>query len=147
MPNPSPGFSYSAPYYGPSPFSGGFYMGPAVGVGVGAGSSFFLILVGFAAFILVSGFLSDRSEGSVLTAAEKTTVLKLQVGLLGMGRSLQKDLNRIAQVADTSSPEGLNYVLTETTLALLRHPDYCISAYSSVSDFNLDEPCIIALAS
>ncbi|XP_027349783.1 uncharacterized protein LOC113861272 [Abrus precatorius] len=128
---PSPGFSYSAPYYGPSPF-GGVYVGPAVGVGVGAGSSFFLILVGFLAFVLVSGFLSDRSEGSVLTAADKTTVLKLQVGLLGMGRSLQRDLNRIAEVADTSTSEGLNYVLTETTLALLRHPDYCISAYSSV---------------
>ncbi|KAF7805185.1 uncharacterized protein G2W53_044296 [Senna tora] len=132
----SPGFSYSAPYYAPSPFGfgggGGIYVGPAVGVGVGAGSSFFLILMGFAAFILVSGFLSDRSEGSVLTAAEKTSVLKLQVGLLGMGRSLQRDLNRIAEVADTSSSEGLSYVLTETTLALLRHPDYCISAYSSV---------------
>lgn len=79
---PSPGFSFSAPYYAPSPFGfggGGIYVGPAVGVGVGAGSSFFLILVGFVAFILVSGFLSDRSEGSVLTAAEKTTVLKLQV--------------------------------------------------------------------
>ncbi|PKI44761.1 hypothetical protein CRG98_034709, partial [Punica granatum] len=75
----SPGFSYSAPYYAPSPFGGGgVYVGPAVGVGVGAGSSFFLILMGFAAFILVSGFLSDRSEGSVLTAAEKTSVLKLQ---------------------------------------------------------------------
>ncbi|XP_028770729.1 uncharacterized protein LOC114728075 [Neltuma alba] len=133
----SPGFSYSVPYYAPSPFGfggggGGFYVGPAVGVGVGAGSSFLLILMGFAAFILVSGFLSDRSEGSVLTATEKTSVLKLQVGLLGMGRSLQRDLNRIAEVADTSSPEGLSYVLTETTLALLRHPDYCISAYSSV---------------
>ncbi|TKY61409.1 hypothetical protein E2542_SST11260 [Spatholobus suberectus] len=125
------GFSFSAPYYAPSPF-GGVYVGPAVGVGVGAGSSFFLILVGFLAFVLVSGFLSDRSEGSVLTAADKTTVLKLQVGLLGMGRTLQRDLNRIAEVADTSTPEGLNYVLTETTLALLRHPDYCISAYSSV---------------
>lgn len=56
-------------------------MGPAVGVGVGAGSSFFLILMGFAAFILVSGFLSDRSEGSVLAAAQKTSVLKLQVRL------------------------------------------------------------------
>ncbi|KAG6773341.1 hypothetical protein POTOM_020612 [Populus tomentosa] len=67
---------------------------------------------GFAAFMLVSGFLSDRNEGGVLTAAEKTTVLKLQVGLLGMGRSLQRDLNRIAEVADTSSSEGLNYVLT-----------------------------------
>jgi uncharacterized membrane protein len=76
--SPSRGFSsYSAPYYGPSPFSGGVYFGPAVGFG--AGSSFFLILVGFAAFVLVSGFLSDRSDGSVLTAAGKTTVLKLQV--------------------------------------------------------------------
>ncbi|GLT57357.1 hypothetical protein SLA2020_303350 [Shorea laevis] len=131
----SPG--YSVPYYAPSPFGfsgggGGFYVGPAVGVGVGAGSSFFLILMGFAAFVLVSGFLSDRSEGGVLTATEKTSVLKLQVGLLGMGRTLQRDLNRIAATADTSSPEGLSFVLTETTLALLRHPDYCISGYSSV---------------
>ncbi|KAL6142785.1 hypothetical protein ACLB2K_061061 [Fragaria x ananassa] len=133
-----PDFSYSAPYYAPSPFGfggggGGFYVGPAVGVGVGAGSSFFLILTGFAAFVLVSGFLSDRSEGSVLTATEKTTVLKLQVGLLGLGRELQRDLDRIADTADTSTPEGLSYVVTETTLALLRHPDYCISGYSSVS--------------
>lgn len=130
----SPQFSYSAPYYAPSPFGfsggGGFYVGPAVGVG--AGSSFFLILMGFAAFVLVSGFLSDRSDGGVLTATEKTSVLKLQVGLLGLGRSLQRDLNRIAETADTSSPEGLSFLLTETTLALLRHPDYCISAYSSV---------------
>ncbi|CDP08560.1 unnamed protein product [Coffea canephora] len=88
-------------------------------------------MVGFAAFVLVSGFLSDRSEGGVLTATGKTSVLKLQVGLLGLGRTLQRDLDRIAETADTSSPEGLSYVLTETTLALLRHPDYCISAYSS----------------
>ncbi|KAK3004630.1 hypothetical protein RJ639_019117 [Escallonia herrerae] len=119
----------SVPYYAPSPFGGaGFYVGPAVGVG----SSFFFVLMGFAAFILVSGFLSEKSEGSVLTATERTSVLKLQVGLLGMARSLQKDLNRIAETADTSTPEGLSYVLTETTLALLRHPDYCISGYSSV---------------
>ncbi|XP_059312190.1 uncharacterized protein LOC132063589 [Lycium ferocissimum] len=126
-----PKFSYSVPYYAPSPFGfggGGVYVGPAVGFG----STAFLVMMGFAAFVLVSGFLSDRSEGSVLTATDKTSVLKLQVGLLGLGRSLQKDLNRIAEVADTSTPEGLSYVLTETTLALLRHPDYCISAYSSV---------------
>ncbi|CAN0920494.1 hypothetical protein LINGRAHAP2_LOCUS32076 [Linum grandiflorum] len=128
-----PSFSYSAPYYGPSPFGGGgLYVGPAVGVGVGAGSGLVLILAGFAAFVLVSGFLSDRDEGGILAATEKTSVLKLQVGLLGMARSLQKDLNRIAEVADTSSSQGLSYVLTETSLALLRHPDYCISAYSAV---------------
>ncbi|CAL0311256.1 unnamed protein product [Lupinus luteus] len=127
----SEGFSFSAPYYSPAPFGGGVYVGPVVGIG--AGSSIFFILAGFAAFVLVSGFLSDRSEGgSVLTASDKTTVIKLQVGLLGRGRSIQEDLNKIAEVADTSSPEGLYYVLTETALALLRHPDYCISAYSSV---------------
>lgn len=71
------GLSYSVPYYAPSPlgFGGGVYVGPAVGFG----SSFMLIMAGFAAFILVSGFLSDKSEGSVLTATERTTVLKLQV--------------------------------------------------------------------
>ncbi|KAD5960580.1 hypothetical protein E3N88_12052 [Mikania micrantha] len=126
-----PELSFSAPYYAPAPFGGGgFFVGPAVGVG----SSFFFVMMGFAAFILVSGFLSDRSDaddGSVLTATEKTSVLKLQVGLLGMGRTLQRDLNRIAEAADTSTPEGLSFVLQETTLALLRHPDYCISGYSS----------------
>ncbi|KAK8633235.1 hypothetical protein V6N13_014083 [Hibiscus sabdariffa] len=126
--------SYSVPYYSPAPFGGGggFYVGPAVGVGVGAGSGLFLITMGFIAFVLVSGFLSDRSENGVLTDIQRTSVLKLQVGLLGSGRSLQRDLNRIAEVADTSTSEGLSFVLTETTLALLRHPDYCISGYSSV---------------
>ncbi|XP_051144864.1 uncharacterized protein LOC127260891 [Andrographis paniculata] len=121
------GFSYSVPFYAPSPF-GGVYVGPAVGFG----SSFFFIMIAFAAFVLVSGFLSEGSESSVLTDTEKTSVLKLQVGLLGLARSLQKDLNRIAETADTSSSEGLHYVLTETVLALLRHPDFCISAHSSV---------------
>lgn len=78
-----PGASYSAPYYAPSPFGGGggFYVGPAVGVGVGVGggSSLFYLLMGFAAFVLVSGFLSDRSDGDVFTATEKTSVIKLQV--------------------------------------------------------------------
>ncbi|KAK7258727.1 hypothetical protein RIF29_24309 [Crotalaria pallida] len=129
-PSLSGGFSFSAPYYSPAPLAGGIYMAPVFGVG--AGSSLVFILAGFAAFVLVSGFLSDRSEDSLLTGTGRTTVIKLQVGLLGMGRSIQQDLNKIAEDADTSSPEGLHYVLTEATLALLRHPDYCISAYSSV---------------
>jgi len=76
----SSGFSFSVPYYGPNPF-GGVYVGPAMGVRVGVGSSFFFILVGFLTFVLISGFLSDCSKGSVLTTANKTTVLKLQVCL------------------------------------------------------------------
>ncbi|KAM0056092.1 hypothetical protein Hdeb2414_s0006g00214071 [Helianthus debilis subsp. tardiflorus] len=54
------------------------------------------------------------------------------VGSLGTGRSLQRQLNRIAESADTSTSKGLNYVLQETILVLLRHSDYCISGHSSV---------------
>ncbi|KQK13686.1 uncharacterized protein LOC100843817 [Brachypodium distachyon] len=127
---PAPRGGYSAaPFYSPSPFVS---VGPAVGIGFG-GSGFLLTLVGFAAFLYLAGFLSDSSGGgSVLTETQKTTVLKLQVGLLGMARSFQKELDQIAEKADTSTPSGLSYVLTETTLALLRHPDCCISAYSTV---------------
>ncbi|CAL4935386.1 unnamed protein product [Urochloa decumbens] len=127
-PAPRGGYT-SAPFYSPSPFVS---VGPAVGIGFG-GSGFLLALMGFAAFLYLAGFLSDSpGNGSVLTETQKTTVLKLQVGLLGMARSFQKELDQIAEKADTSTPAGLSYVLTETTLALLRHPDCCISAYSSV---------------
>lgn len=78
VPSPRRGYSSSVPYFAPSPFGGtGFVVGPAIGFG--AGSSLFLIVMGFAAFVLVSGFLSDRSDDGVLTATEKTTVIKLQV--------------------------------------------------------------------
>lgn len=126
-------FSYSVPYYAPSPFGAGGGLVRAVGVGFDSGSGFILLMLGFAALILLAGFISDqRDGGSVLADTEKMSVLKLQVGLLGMARSVQKDLDRIAETADTSTPKGLNYVLTETALALLRQPDCCISAYSSV---------------
>ncbi|XP_047092137.1 uncharacterized protein LOC124703949 [Lolium rigidum] len=119
----------SAPFYSASPFVS---VGPAFGIGFG-GSGFLLTLVGFAAFLYLGGFLGDSAGGgSVLTDTQKTTVLKLQVGLLGLARSFQKELDQIAEKADTSTPAGLSYVLTETTLALLRHPDCCISAYSTV---------------
>jgi hypothetical protein len=54
-------------------------MGPVVSFGFGAGSNFLLIMMGFMAFLFLTGFLSDSSEGSVLTETQKTSVLKLQV--------------------------------------------------------------------
>ncbi|CAM9001348.1 unnamed protein product [Rhodiola kirilowii] len=123
--SPGPSFSYSAPYYAPSPFGGvvGFCVEltvfSVVFFGLLAGASLFLVFVVAFVWHLCLYWNDARS------------VMKLQVGL-GMGRSLQKDLNRISEVADTSTPKGLRYVLTETALALLRHPDYCISGYSSV---------------
>ncbi|MCL7038969.1 hypothetical protein MKW94_000389 [Papaver nudicaule] len=104
------------------------------GGGGGAGGAIIMFL--FLAFVVWVIFKasSNRSGGSILT------VIKLQVGLLGTARSIQKELDRIAQVADTSKPKGLSYVLQESTLALLRHPNYCISGYSSVdADLGIED--------
>ncbi|KAL5549517.1 hypothetical protein UlMin_004748 [Ulmus minor] len=71
-----------------------------------------------------------------LSIVEEVLILNpnlIFVVLLGMAQALQRYLNRIAKTADTSSPEGLSYILTETLLSLLRHPDYCISGYSSIA--------------
>ncbi|KAK9071575.1 hypothetical protein SSX86_008003 [Deinandra increscens subsp. villosa] len=88
-----------------------------------------VIMASFVTLFMLCIFIKWCS-GDIDTA--KRSVLKLQVGLLGTGKSLQKDLNRIAESADTSTSKGLNYVLQESILALLRHPDYCILGYSSV---------------
>ncbi|RZC52337.1 hypothetical protein C5167_020755 [Papaver somniferum] len=85
-----------------------------------------VIMVLFVAFIVWVIIRSNSNRGSFIT------VIKLQVGLLGTAKAIQKELDKIAQVADTSTRKGLSYVLQESTLALLRHPNYCISGYSSV---------------
>ncbi|XP_019093283.1 PREDICTED: uncharacterized protein LOC104753540 [Camelina sativa] len=96
-------------------------------------------LHGLSSELLGIGFeIREKSQNHILTNAKTTSVLRLQVGLLGSARTLQQDFNSLAETADTSTPEGLSYVLTGITLALLRHPDYCISCYSSVDV----KPCI-----
>ncbi|KAL3820466.1 hypothetical protein ACJIZ3_006371 [Penstemon smallii] len=77
-------------------------------------------------FVVASlGFSSGVIEANLLD--------RNSVGLLGLRRrSLQKYLNRIAETSDTSTPEGLHYVLTETINALLEHPDFRIYVDSSV---------------
>lgn len=57
-------------------------------------------------------------------------IISVKVGLLGMARVLQRDLNRIAEAADTSSPEGLSYVLTGEAPKEMTY-------YSSFGFFNL----------
>ncbi|XGB40846.1 MAG: DUF1517 domain-containing protein [Nodosilinea sp. LVE1205-7] len=121
--------------YGPS--GGGYYPGgglgfpflfPLFGFGGGFGGLFTLLLFIAIANFLVRSFRSPNGENSYNDADSSTnppvTVAKLQVGLLANARGLQEDLNRIALDANTSSTEGLVRLLQETTLALLRHPDY-----------------------
>ncbi|KAL3820464.1 hypothetical protein ACJIZ3_006369 [Penstemon smallii] len=92
-------------------------------VDVSFGLTAWSILFVACSIFVVNGILSDLKS-----------VLKLQVGLLGLRRrSLQIYLNRIAETADTSTPEGLHYVLTETINALLEHLDFRIYVDSSDS--------------
>lgn len=60
------------------------------------------------------------------------TISQLQVGLLASARQLQTDLRRLAGSADTSHAAGLQALLQETTLALLRHPDLWVYANGEV---------------
>ena len=113
---------------------GGFgfpFLVPIFGVGGGFGGLFTIFL-----FISIAGFLvlsfrrsvgDDGLEGSGYDSPT-VSVARVQVGLLSEARSLQSDLDRIAQSADTSSAAGLTQVLQETTLALLRHPEYWVYA-------------------
>ncbi len=63
----------------------------------------------------------SRPEGPV-------TISQVQVGLLASARALQQDLRRLAASADTGTSSGLQRVLQETTLAMLRHPDLWVYA-------------------
>ena len=55
-------------------------------------------------------------------------LVQLQIGLLASAKALQQDLRQLAASADTSSSTGLQRVLQETTLALLRQPDLWVYA-------------------
>jgi len=125
---------------------GGYYPGggfgfpflfPIFGFGGGFGGLFTLLIFIAIANFLVRSFRSvgDGSDDSTPYASStnpSVSVVKLQVGLLAQARSLQDDLNRIAVTADTGSSQGLAQLLQETTLSLLRHPDYW--AYAASED-------------
>jgi uncharacterized membrane protein len=137
--------SYSAPRSGGGYGGGGYNRG--YGGGMGGGSSFFffpspwmffgggggaggiLSLLVFAALASTAVQAFQRFQGQdggsdLGLKSSKVSVVKLQVGLLSEAKTLQEDLNRIAQKANTASSAGLAQALQETTLSLLRHPEY-----------------------
>lgn len=145
----APPRSYSAPGgypgggYGYFP-GGGFgfpFVFPVFGFGGGFGGLFSILIFLAVANFLVQSFRRSRSEDDSLDyggASPTISVAKLQVGLLAEARELQADLNRIAQTANTSSTAGLAEVLQETTLALLRHPEYWVYGGSTVQQSRLE---------
>lgn len=130
--------SYSAPTrtYQPSPggygygygYGGGFsfpFLLPFFGFGGGFGGLFSILV-----FIAIANFLvnSFRRIGAAGEEQESlnpnVSVSRVQVGLFAQARGLQAELDNLARVADTNSAMGRAMMLQESTLALLRHPEY-----------------------
>ncbi|MBW4481079.1 MAG: DUF1517 domain-containing protein [Tildeniella torsiva UHER 1998/13D] len=142
---PAPRMSPSPRTYAPSG-GGGYYPGggfgmpflfPFIGIGGGFGGLFTLLIFIAIANVVVRGLRGATSEDDYGTPVGGSSnppvaIAKLQVGLLAQARELQDDLNRLATTADTGTSQGLAKLLQETTLALLRHPDYW--AYAASED-------------
>lgn len=132
----APSRTYAPPSrtYAPPMGGGGYYPGGG-GFGLpfvylpflgGGGGGLFSVLIFFAiASFLVRSFRQNREDADELNYTNPAvSIARVQVGLLAQARNLQTDLDRIAQKANTDSSEGLAQVLQETTLSLLRHPEY-----------------------
>ena len=142
----APSRSYSTPTRtrGPSSYSGGGYPGgygrgyypgggfgfpfilPFVGFGGMGGLFGIFVTIAIANFIIrsfrESGF--SGSDADAYSSNPTVSVARLQVGLLADARNLQAELTQLAETADTGTPAGLTKLLQETTLSLLRHPEY-----------------------
>ena len=127
-------------------FGGGFgfpFLLPFFGFG-GVGSLFsILIFIAIANFV-VSAFRRVSEDGGSMfesspSSNPKVSVAKLQLGILAEARHLQPELDKLAMQANTSSPAGLTKLLQESTLALLRHPEYWVYGDSQVEEARLTE--------
>ena len=142
----------SAPSIPRSYGGGSFRSTPSVPRGYGGGGIGFPFLIpffgfgggglfGFLVLMAVVGLIANalRGGGASLPAGADgggamarpegpVSLVQVQVGLLASARQLQQDLRQLAATADTSSNAGLQLVLQETTLALLRNPDLWVYA-------------------
>jgi uncharacterized membrane protein len=108
--------------------------------GFGGGLFGFLVLMAIVGVVLNA--IRGGGSGSSLPAGRggdtgasvdgPVSIAQLQLGLLASARNVQEDLRRLAGSADTSSSGGLQQVLQETTLSLLRQPELWVYANSEV---------------
>ncbi|XVF63113.1 hypothetical protein PTKIN_Ptkin09bG0062800 [Pterospermum kingtungense] len=89
---------------------------------------------GSTSFLIMTIFVGAASFLVYLNIVEaRISVLQVQVGLSAKARSLQRELTEIALTADGSTANGRNFILEETISSLLRHPNYYLYGYSSVT--------------
>lgn len=125
--SPGGGYGYGYGYPGGG-FGGSFFLMPFL-FGGGFGSIFGILIFFAIANFLVQTFrrMGEGGDNDVPGYSNpKISVARVQVGLLEGARGLQKELDELALSADTGSAQGRAQVLQESTLALLRHPEYWV---------------------
>ena len=148
------GGSFRAPSRGYSaPSGGGYSRGGGYGYGGGfspfyipflfggGGGSLFSLLI----MVAVGGFLlrsfqratgGDSFEGDVYNP--QVSIAEIQVGLLAEARDVQSKLDRLAETVNADTASGRMYLLQETSLELLRHPEYWTYGKTSTQQAKLD---------
>ena len=124
-------------------YSGGGFRGGGFGFpfiipifGFGGGGLFGILILMAVAGVLVNALRGGGGGGPALNGygepvaamPSKVNMIQLQVGLLASAKQLQDDLRSLAASSDTSTTAGLQRLLQETTLALLRQPDLWVYA-------------------
>ena len=146
----SPSRGYSSPsggsyggrgggYYPGGGFSPFFFL-PFIGGGGGGGLFSLLILISVGGFLLntfrrVAG--GDSFEGGDVYNPQ-VSIAQIQVGLLADARSVQSKLDQLAETVNADTATGRMYLLQETSLELLRHPEYWTYAKTSTQQAKLD---------
>ncbi len=124
---------------------GGGYRGSGIGFpfllpifGFGGGGIFgFLILMSIVG-VIVNSFknsstISSPRNNEIVSQSGNTTkvsLIQFQIGLLASAKEIQVKLRDLASSSDTATSSGLQRVLQDTTLALLRKPELWV--YSNI---------------
>jgi uncharacterized membrane protein len=123
-----PGGGFASPFFLPFLFGGG-------------GGSLFSLLI----MVAVGGYLlqsfrrvtgGDSFEGD--TYNPTVSIAQIQVGLLAEARDVQTKLDSLAQTINADTATGRMHLLQETSLELLRHPEYWTYAKTSTQPAKLD---------
>jgi len=106
--------------------------------GFGGGGIFgFLILMSIVGLIVNSfknsSNFSNASKNVIVSQSanpSKVSLIQFQIGLLASAKEIQVNLRQLAASSDTSTSSGLQRVLQDTTLSLLRKPELWV--YSNI---------------
>ncbi len=126
-------------YYPGGGFSPFFFL-PFIGGGGGGGLFSLLIMVAVGGFLLntfrrVAG--GDSFEGGDVYNPQ-VSIAQIQVGLLADARSVQSKLDQLAETVNADTATGRMHLLQETSLELLRHPEYWTYGKTGTQQTKLD---------